>query len=139
MGTLRGQMIGVLVGALDSPADTVDFSTALAVLVSPVQNIVFSPYTFHYISPHRSATLAGRRAGSPVSVSLWYRLCAVDDNGRHLSMINRNEFRKSVRQTLSSCLKDMGPAGCNFRYNHLEINFERKIHELIWLGLGSRC
>jgi hypothetical protein len=50
-------------------AGTIDF--ALAALVSPVQNIISSPYTFtHFISPHRPASWAGSRAGSPVSVYL---------------------------------------------------------------------
>ncbi len=54
-------------------AGTIDFSIALAALVSPVQILFSSPHTFHYISPHRPhrpATWAGRRAGSPVFVSL---------------------------------------------------------------------
>jgi hypothetical protein len=43
---------------------TIDFCLALAALVSPVQNIIF--LTAHFFT----ATWAGRRAGSPVSVSL---------------------------------------------------------------------
>jgi len=51
-------------------ASTMDFCPALAVLVRPVQNIIFPTGTlFHFISPHRPATWAGSRAGSPVSVS----------------------------------------------------------------------
>jgi hypothetical protein len=43
-----------------SRAGTIDFSPALAALVSPVQNSIF----------HTTATWAGRRAGPPVSLSL---------------------------------------------------------------------
>ncbi len=46
-------------------AGTIDFCLALAALVSSVHNIIF-----HFISPYRPATWTGRRAGSPVSVSL---------------------------------------------------------------------
>jgi hypothetical protein len=126
MGAQRRNTIGVLLaGALDSSCRYSRFFYCIGCSSQPSPKFVFPHRTlFHYISPHRSATLAGRRAGSPVSVSLWYRLCAVDDMRRHLSMINRNEFRKSVRQKLSSCIKDMGLGNCNFRYNHLEVKFE---------------
>jgi hypothetical protein len=50
-------------------AGTIDF--ALAALVSPVQNIIFlTAHFFDIISPHRPASWAGSRDGSPVSVNL---------------------------------------------------------------------
>jgi hypothetical protein len=53
------------------PAGTIDFCSAMASLVSPVQNIICPHRTlFHFISPYRLATWAGSRAGSPVSLSL---------------------------------------------------------------------
>jgi hypothetical protein len=50
-------------------AGTRDFCPALTDLVSPVQNIFYSPHTtlVHCICPQRSASLTGSRAGSPVS------------------------------------------------------------------------
>jgi hypothetical protein len=75
MGTLGVHMTGVLplFGSLGSLCrySTVDFCSALAALVSPVK-IYYVPHRtlFHFIGPHRPATWAGRRAGSPVPVSL---------------------------------------------------------------------
>ncbi len=61
-------------GTLDSralvPVQYIDFCPALAALVSPVQILFSQQYIFHFISLHRHETWAGRRAGSPVSVSL---------------------------------------------------------------------
>ncbi len=49
-------------------AGTRDFGSALAALVGPVQNIFSSPYTISIMFvPHRPASWAGSRAGSPVS------------------------------------------------------------------------
>ncbi len=49
-------------------AGTRHFSLALAALVGPVQNLFFPHCTlFQFIFPHRPATWAGSRAGSPVS------------------------------------------------------------------------
>jgi hypothetical protein len=48
-----------------------DFCPALAALVSPRTKYYFPRRTlFHFISPHRPATGADSRAGSPVSVFL---------------------------------------------------------------------
>jgi hypothetical protein len=45
--------------------------SALAALVSPVQNTIFlTSHLFTLFSPHRPTTCAGSRAGSPVSVYL---------------------------------------------------------------------
>jgi hypothetical protein len=46
------------------PSGTRDFSSALAALVGPVQNIFF--HAMHFF-PHRQDIWAGSRAGSPVS------------------------------------------------------------------------
>jgi hypothetical protein len=64
-GDSKGSFLG-----LDSSC-TIDYCPALAALVSPVQNIIFfNAHIFSlYYSPDRPATWAGRRAGSPVSVS----------------------------------------------------------------------
>ena len=48
-------------------AGTRDFYAALAALVSQVQNIFSSRTQFQFMCPHRLATLAGSRAGPPVS------------------------------------------------------------------------
>jgi hypothetical protein len=50
----------------------IDFCSALAALVSAVQNINFltAHFFMRFISPHRPATWSGIRAVSPVSVSL---------------------------------------------------------------------
>jgi hypothetical protein len=50
-------------------AGTRDFCYALAALIGPVQNIIFLIVTLHiqFLCPHRPATLAGSRAGSPTS------------------------------------------------------------------------
>ncbi len=63
-----------------------DFCPALSALVSPVQNVFFPHRTlFHFICPHRPASLAGSRAVSPVfycvsaeyshSVSVHFKIC----------------------------------------------------------------
>jgi hypothetical protein len=85
MGTPRGQMIGVLPWLVrwTRRAGTRDFYPALAALVSVVQNIIFLTIhtLFHLISPHHSATWAGSRAGSPVSVSLVSSIELTDGGG----------------------------------------------------------
>ncbi len=49
-------------------AGTSDFCSALAAIVGPVQNIFSSHLTlFQFLCPHRPASRAGSRAGSPVS------------------------------------------------------------------------
>ncbi len=73
MGTLRVQTIGVLPWLVRCThrAGTIDFCPSLATLVSTVQNITsLTIHIFTLLSrPHRPETWAGRRAGSPVSVS----------------------------------------------------------------------
>jgi hypothetical protein len=54
----------------DRYAGTIYFYPALAVLVSPVQNITSHRTLFHFISLHRPATWTTSRARSPVSLSL---------------------------------------------------------------------
>jgi hypothetical protein len=52
-------------------AGTRDFGPALAALVGPLQNIIFPRRTLiQFINPHRPASWAGCRAGSPVSYSM---------------------------------------------------------------------
>ncbi len=73
MGIQREQMKGVLPWLVrwTHRAGTIDFCPALAALISQVQNIIFlTAHFFTFISLHRPETWAGRRAGSPVSVSL---------------------------------------------------------------------
>jgi hypothetical protein len=71
MGTQRVQMKGVLPWLIQwaCRAGTRDFCLALAVLVGPVQNILF--LTMHYFKSFVAIALQARqaptRAGSPVS------------------------------------------------------------------------
>jgi hypothetical protein len=57
-----------LVGSLGLSCQYNRFLFALAAPVGLVQNIFFSHLTlFKFLCPHRPASLAGRRAGSPIS------------------------------------------------------------------------
>jgi hypothetical protein len=66
-------------------AGTIDFCPALAALVSSVYVKYYSPprTLFHFTCPHRPATWAGRRAGSPVSVSLRSTIIACPWTTKH--------------------------------------------------------
>ncbi len=69
MGTQRVQKKGVLSWLFSwaCRAGTRDFCSALAALVSLVQNSFPHPTLFQFICPHHPASWAGSRAGSPVS------------------------------------------------------------------------
>ncbi len=67
-GDSKLQMKGFFLGWA-CRAGTRDFCSALAALIGPVQNIFSSLYV-QFICPHRLASWAGSRAGSPVSYSL---------------------------------------------------------------------
>jgi hypothetical protein len=85
-------------------ACTRDLCPALAALVSPLQNIIFPLRTlFNFICPHRPASWAGSRAGSPVSyVSLVFTyFCtlliesSVKDSDRDLGPLYLKLFRNN--------------------------------------------
>jgi len=61
----RGSFLGLVRRAFRAGAK--DFRPALATPVGPLQNIISSPYTIHFIFPHHPASWAGSLAGSPVS------------------------------------------------------------------------
>jgi hypothetical protein len=70
MGTQRVQMEGVLPWLVRGAgrAGTIDFCPALAALIQPSTHNIFPRRTlFKLICPHRPASWARSRAGSPVS------------------------------------------------------------------------
>jgi hypothetical protein len=69
MGTQRGQIKGVLSWLVRwaSREGTRGFCSAWVALVGPIQKKIFFPYTITLFCPHRPASWAGSRAGSPVS------------------------------------------------------------------------
>jgi len=79
MGTQRVQMEWVLTWLVRWAfrAGTRDFYSALAAMVSPIQNILFLTldYIFQFMCSHRPATWAGSCVGPPVSV---YKQAATD-------------------------------------------------------------
>jgi hypothetical protein len=94
---MKGPSWGLVHGA--RCAGTTDFYPAFAALVSPVQNIIFlTAYFFHFISPHRPATWAGSRAGSPVSGSLSATTPAVNSrlSERHRGYTMTNNISNNV-------------------------------------------
>ncbi len=70
MGTQKIQVIGFLPWLVRwaCRAGIGDLCSALAALVGPVQKYFYLSRTlYHFVCPHRPASRAGSRAGSPVS------------------------------------------------------------------------